>query len=307
MDLLNQSPSQSSGEFTVPLSTVAHQQARQFAAAQATPQKGKQVYLNTLAVWAVQRYLHWLQIETRWEESDSWNQHTHALRDVADLALPGLGKLECRPILPDQSVMALPIAPDERIGYVAVRFADKLHEATLLGFVAAAHLSDSTETIAIAQLQPFDRLLDCLAEIQPAIAPPTAHLRRWLQEQVEAGWQTLEEVLGGRSLSLAFRWMPMQRAKVIELAGQRLALIVTITSMAEPMGLHLQLSSIDGSIPLPAPLTFKVLTAAGDVFREITTRAGDAFLQYELTADRGEAFAIEVECHGVQIRESFVA
>ena len=49
---------------TVPLGSAAHHWAEQFAAEQATPQKGKQVYLNTLAVLSVQNYLKWQQIET---------------------------------------------------------------------------------------------------------------------------------------------------------------------------------------------------------------------------------------------------
>lgn len=299
------SPVQLSG-FPVPLSTTAHQWARQFAAAQATPQKGKQVYLNTLAVWAVQHYLSWFHIKTEWQQSDSWDDGMRAMFDVADLTLPGLGTLECRPLLPNQAMLPLPIAPGDRIGYVAVQFAEQLHEVQLLGFVAASQLAEIPEMLPINSLQPLETLFDCLAELQPAISPlPTVHLSQWLQQQFETGWQTVEEILGRRSLSLAFRWVPVQRAKQIDLAGQPLALIITLTSVAEPLALHLQLCSIDEHTPLPAHLRLRIL-AAGEVFQEITTAAADRFIQYEFTAEPGETFKIELSCQGISRGESFV-
>jgi hypothetical protein len=48
---------------TVPLELKAHELTRQLAAVQSTVQKGKRVYLNALAVYAVHSYLKWLQIE----------------------------------------------------------------------------------------------------------------------------------------------------------------------------------------------------------------------------------------------------
>ena len=55
------------------LDREAHAIARRFAVKQATPQKGKQTYLNTLAVYAVHNYLKWLQIESDLSSSDSWH------------------------------------------------------------------------------------------------------------------------------------------------------------------------------------------------------------------------------------------
>ena len=46
-------------DLRVPLTSAAHTIALQFAAEQDNPIKGKQVYLNTLAVIAVQKSLSW--------------------------------------------------------------------------------------------------------------------------------------------------------------------------------------------------------------------------------------------------------
>jgi hypothetical protein len=182
---------------------------------------------------------------------------------------------------------------------------ETLHEAKLLGFIAASHLDQFTETIPIAQLQPLDALLEHLVKPEP-ITPPPIQLQRWLQQQVEIGWQTVDALLAGRSLNPAFRWMPVQRAKAIELADRRLAVVVTVTSATQLVTIHLQLCSIDESATLPI-LTLRLLTETREVFREITTAVADTFIQYEFTAEQGEEFAIEISCAAEHIQLCFVA
>jgi Protein of unknown function (DUF1822) len=58
---------------SVPLSNNAHRWAEDFAREQDNPSKGRQVYLNTLAVYAVYSYLKWLNIEAALNQSDSWH------------------------------------------------------------------------------------------------------------------------------------------------------------------------------------------------------------------------------------------
>ena len=48
----------------IPLEQTARNLALQFASEQANPQKGKRVYFNTLAVWAVNYFLEWMELET---------------------------------------------------------------------------------------------------------------------------------------------------------------------------------------------------------------------------------------------------
>ena len=59
--------------FTVPLSFEAHSIAQHFQRQQSPTQKAKQVYLNTLAVYAVDFYLRCLGFELNPEQSDSRN------------------------------------------------------------------------------------------------------------------------------------------------------------------------------------------------------------------------------------------
>lgn len=120
---------------TIKLSAKAHEWAQKFASSQLSAEKAKQVYLNTLAVFAVNTYLQWIQIETDLENSDSWNLGANALFDVCDLELPNIGKIICCPVLPDVDSFTSPdfISPDA-IAYFPVKFVEVLNEVELLGY-----------------------------------------------------------------------------------------------------------------------------------------------------------------------------
>ena len=197
---------------SVPLGKEAHRQASQFAAEQATPQKGKRVYINTLAVYAVHSYLIWLQIETDISQGDSWHPGLQAIFDVADLVLPGIGKLECRPVLPGEtSFSLLPEVANDRIGYVPVQFSERLDEVQLLGFVGAdVDTTNASEQILIADIQPLEALLDTIpadvVDTEPVLSASlmAVNLSRWLKNTFEAGWQTVEALFSTQAANPAF-------------------------------------------------------------------------------------------------------
>ncbi|WP_341737606.1 DUF1822 family protein [Microcoleus sp. CAWBG640] len=156
---------------TVPIELKAHEMARHLAAAQSTVQKGKRVYLNALAVYAVHSYLKWLQIETDFNSSDSFNPAKTALANVADLVITGIGSLECRPVLPGETAIFLPDEVIEnRIGYVGVQFSDRLDSVQLLGFVPSLDSSNPRQQIAVAELMPIDTLIEQISRLEEAIA-----------------------------------------------------------------------------------------------------------------------------------------
>jgi len=320
------SPSVAPPRLTIPISVKAHEVARKFATEQIDAHKGKRVYLNTLAVWAVHRYLKWLYIESDLKRSNSWNPVLRALFDVADLVLPELGRLECRPVLPGEKTIALPLqtSPD-RIGYVPVQFGRQMNEVELLGFASVADVAEQQEVLTLGNLRSLDTLLERLSDLEAAAkapqptVPPVVHLNDWLKRQFEAGWLAVEEVLGQRSPSLAFRRAAVQRVKQIELEkpdtaeaipheqSTALALVVTISPESDDQfGIHLQVYASGEPADLPPHLQLKVLTAAGDVFREVTAGAADTFLQYEFTAQLEEAFQVKLAWQDSHVTESFV-
>lgn len=154
---------------TMALSRDNHEIARKFSVQQDTIEKGEQVYLNTLAILGVRSFLDWLGIETDLNAGDSWHSVVRCFQDVADLVIPNVGKLECRPVLPGQTVISLPAEVTEnRIAYIAVQFQEQLNEVQFLGFYPAIDPQLPPEIIEIASFQPIETLIDYIDRLESA-------------------------------------------------------------------------------------------------------------------------------------------
>ncbi|MEM7797011.1 MAG: DUF1822 family protein, partial [Cyanobacteria bacterium P01_C01_bin.118] len=97
-------------DFTVTLTLEPHHQAEQFRKRQPSPQKARQVYLNTLAIYAARFYLECLGYEPDLAASDGLNPVQQMLLGTAALAVTGYGQLECVPVVGDSQEVA--IAPE---------------------------------------------------------------------------------------------------------------------------------------------------------------------------------------------------
>ncbi|WP_017715141.1 DUF1822 family protein [Kamptonema formosum] len=330
--------------FFIPLrlSDEAHSYAKKFAAEQATPEKAKLVYLNTLAVCAVSSYLQWMEFETDISQGDCWNPVVRRFHDVADLVLPNLGKLECRPVLPGETVISLPVeVREDRLGYVAVGFEEQLDRVKLLGFAPLAGADNPPETIPLARLESFDSLIECLEQLaaNPAVAlqeevevgsepapvpaPVPVDLSRWLQNVIDETWQTVQEVLGAEraELVLAARSAPdpdtipdpdpIIRAERLTLGipptGAHLALVVAVRPKAgAERDIRLQVHPTT-SDTLPAGLKIAIFdTISGTIFRE--TQAGKAsnWILFPIYGKPGEQFSVRIEQGGASATRNFV-
>lgn len=132
----------------IPLGISSWDIADRFANAQPNPAKAEQVRRNTLAVLAVRDYLTWHEIETNIITSDCWNPAVRMMEDVADLVLPGLGRVECRPVLPGEAICELPMETlTERMGYFWVELDLDTSVARLVGFAEPTFDEDVLEVI----------------------------------------------------------------------------------------------------------------------------------------------------------------
>jgi hypothetical protein len=318
---------------SVPLGKDAHDLAQQFAAEQATPQKGKQVYLNTLAVYAVHSYLKWLSVETDLIQGDSWHPGLRAIFDVADLVLPNLGKLECRPVLPGETVFGLPSeVTEDRIGYVAVQFNQQLDFVQLLGFSPVLAIAQPPEEIQIAELQSLDTLIDTIAQpslasfpvaspidpVKPAIQPKNTavKLRQWLEGIFNESWQSPSLVLASNlrsstRLGLDTQTNSVSRAKVIHFGRQgvpqAVVLVMKLTPTAtEAVEVCLRLYPGSDSIHLPPNLQLIVLDERGTASMEVQARSADDWMQLEFSCIHEERFSVKVVLEETSITEQFV-
>jgi len=302
--------------FTVPLSLSVHAKAEQFCRQQRDHQKAKQVYLNTLAVSAVNFYLRCMGIEADWEASHSVNSVMYSLMDVADLEVKKLGKLECIPVLPKTQVIQIP--PEawlDRIGYVAVRLNESLREAMLLGFSETAGSGE----LLISQLRSLENLLEHLRHLQQSEPVKLGvHLSQWFENIFEASWQSLEALLGTNRENLTFSLrtniseVRVQRAKLIDLGvqlgSQSVVLLVAIAPEADQkLGIVVQVHPADGQTYLPSNLRLMLLSQAEEILQEVSSRRQDNYIQLRrFRGQPGESFKIKVTFGTVSMQETFI-
>ena len=302
--------------FTVTLVLSAHERAKHFQRYHSNPQKAKQVYLNTLAVYAVNFYLDCMGIETDWSASFSCNPVMQTILDVADLDIPKLGKLECRPVLPEDSVVCIPLEVlSDRIGYVAVRIDPSLREATLLGF--SKTVPESGE-LAIWELRSLPYLLEAITPVLQPIRP--IQLSKWFENVFEAGWQSLEALLSTNQANLAFRSSTsldsyrsdletVKGAKLIdlgvELENRSVALLMAITPISEQKAIVLVQVHPVGTKTLPANLKLSLL-ASGKTVAEVESQGQYNYIQLKpFRGDSGESFDIQVSLGETSVTETF--
>lgn len=228
--------------FQTNISLTAHVQAETFRCYQSQGAKAKQVYLNTLAVFVANSYLNTIGWSANLAQSDSWNPTSQTMMDVADLEVPGYGKLECRHTFAGAKTVAVP--PEVwsgRIGYLIVTFDRSLKKASIQGFARQINRLE----LPIEQLESLEGFPGYLSQQRRAEPPLTAVLSSWVQGSLSYGWQKLEELFPPTAI-MSFRskqelaQLPTSsafesRVKLIELGAspeQTIALILKI----EPLG-----------------------------------------------------------------------
>jgi hypothetical protein len=306
----------------VPLTRKAHLRAKQFGQHQSNPKKTQQVYLNSLAVYAVNYYLNCLGIATSWEESHSSDPSFHTLSDTADLIVKNWGRLECRPVLPSSKVCIIPPEVWEvRDGYVAVQLNSELSEATLLGFFPKAQ----SEEMPLEQLQSLEMLLDWLHKpvqkevSQKSIKSPTIQLNQWLEGLVETGWRTLEELLTP-SPSLAFNFRrsssllsrkvsskKIERGKLIQLErnDEQVALVVRLMPKT-PQEIEVSVEVLPSHSPhLPADLRLMILDENERAVMQAEAGSSEG-LEFQFSGEPGERFSVVVALGNFKMTEQFI-
>lgn len=311
----------------LPITESSRQIASQFAATQPTEEKAQQVLLNTIAVKVVDNYLNMLDIATDLAGSDSWNPVMQLCNDVADLNLPAIGKIECRPIRNWDTSCQIPFDVwDLRIGYLIVRIDEELRKAAIVGFTSQV----KTEEFELANLQPPEAFIDRLHEIEESVTnnSPT-NLSQWLNNLnniVTTGWQRVENLVGPEHLlpSYGFRNSSesnsdssesaadgsIARAKLINL-GVRLGelnvvLLVELTPEANGnFAITLRVYPQSNQIYLPEGLKLKVFELSDEVFLESQARTHDNYIQLKFSGHKEEVFRVEIILDQIKFSEEF--
>lgn len=294
--------------FPVPLSFEAHSLARQYHQQQISPQKAKQTYLNTLAVYAVDYYLRCLGWETERNHSDSCNKIALNFLDVADLAVKQLGKLECRPVLPDTRICPIPPeARTERIGYIIVELDRSLKQASILGFTPTA-----TIEIPLNRLRSLTEFPEYLNSIRFShLSQTEANLSKWFEGIFVGDWLEEKAILRKKNLVevRSSHNQEIRRAKLLDLGirlGEKtVALAIAIKKDCEDL-----ISVLVRVLPTEAnylpPKLKLALLVEGETLQQVISRSQDNYIQLKgFRGQKGNSFEIEVSLDRAKIIEKF--
>ncbi|BAY90377.1 MULTISPECIES: DUF1822 family protein [unclassified Tolypothrix] len=307
----------------LPIAQAARTIAQKFANQQPTPEKAAQVRLNTLAVLVVNDYLQMMEIETNLSAGDSWNPAMRLFADIADLVIPGLGRLECRPVGVLANTCAVPPETwEERIGYIVIQIDESLQEAKLLGFVASV----DTEELSLSKLKSPEAFIEHLAQLKLSSASKPVNLSQWFAGIFESSWQTVEALWNSQAPELAYGFRGPEtfeqetshrletitrRAKLmdfgIQIADKPLMLIVELCPQAnDKTHIRLQLHPTGKLNFLPAGVQLTVLDDSGAVFLEAQARSADNYIQLQFRGVTKEIFSVRVAFNDISITEQFV-
>ncbi len=305
--------------FTVPLSWEAHSIAQRCRSDQGFTQNTKRIYLNTLAVYAVDYYLKCLGFKTNLKESESQNAITPYFNDVADLLIQSLGKLECRPVLPHEQLLQIPWeARMNRIGYLAVQLSQSLKQAEILGFTTtSAAQIPLTELRSLEELPMFLHQVQADKAVTPVspLSPQTiVNLSQWLEGLCHSGWQALGTMLGEQQLVVVRakgQQTDLQRAKLMDLGMQlgaeALAMVVTLAPEESETSVLVHLHPVGDACYLPAHLKLIMLSDIGEELQTVEARSQDNAIQLRpFSGQVGDRFGVRVELDDVSLTENFV-
>lgn len=322
-------------KFTVPLGIHDFQLAQQFSIRQKNPEKNRQVFLNTLAVLAVNFYCQCLELETDIEQSYSWDSNTQILMDVADLKIRNLGRLECRPILSGESVCYVP--PEvwfDRVGYVIVEIDEETKTATLLGFVERVE----EEEIFLSQISPLEELINLLLtrtalsyseqikdsenEQNFETISPVENLQK-LRDKLESlftkDWDKPEKLLASshRSISSSQNQqsssseIKVSKAKLIRLKEREFVLVIKITLDGDRLNLLLEVRpnvrTTEDINVLPSDLELMLLSASEKVVKLKQAGKADDFIRIKCSIPFKKTFGVAVSLEGESHKEKFIS
>jgi hypothetical protein len=294
--------------FVVSLSFEAHSIAQEYSKG-IPKEKVQQVYLNSLAVYAVDNYLRCMGFNPNWENSYSRNNLAIKLMNVADLEVKNIGKLECRPVLVDQEKIEIPAeVSSDRIGYIVIQFDSSLETAKILGFTR-----NYAAEISLNQLQSLEDFLMYLTECevvkshQTETKLVTVKIGEWIDGVVDAAWEKLDRLLTPQQLGVAFKSeISITRGQKIDLGIQldriSLALVLKVTpeQNSNEVSILTQLHPFQG-ITLPEGVKLIISDELGEVVLEQESREDDNWIQSAFDVELGEKFRV-----GVSYKENSV-
>ncbi|WP_413160029.1 DUF1822 family protein [Capilliphycus salinus ALCB114379] len=305
----------------MPLTNKDRKIAERFSENQSQPQKREQVYYNSLAVLAVNNYCRWMEISTDITGSDSWNPIAQTLGNVADLCLGSLGKIECRPVRFDASVVEVPAEVwHDRIGYLAIQFDEGFTQAKFIGFLERIE----RENIPLNEWRSLDDFLDLIERLETVESYNyQVHLGNWLQGIFEGAWEGIETITRPYNLELGWNFRQrsrsssvtsnshtseIERVKIVSLEppGTEMALLLGVTpTTPSELDISVELYPTQAHSHLPQELQLMILDHSGKSVMQAEA-GGSERLLFKFSGESGEQFSIKIAWREISVTETFV-
>lgn len=136
------------------------------------------------------------------------------------------------------------------------------------------------------------------------------NLTKWFENIFTPGWQMVEELLTPQQLRPAYFSESIQRARridlQIDLITHTVNLVISLTrENTDNVIVNLKVFPTSESSTLSPNLRLIIL-AEGEIFKEVTSRSADQFIQYEFEAEPGDEFVVKIALGEAEITEDFV-
>lgn len=289
----------------IPLGKEVQQIALAFASEQENVAKGKQVFLNTLSVIAVHKCLKWFGIQSYLESTECWQKIRRAMFNVADLLVEEWGRVECFPILPEQTFIDLsPDLLENRRGFIGVQFHQHFNFVEMFGFkfldeTIKSKLEKSL-SLNIQNLQPFENIFNY---VEPCPLSQVCQSEDWISFE-NLGLRRLTFAnLQNNAVDLSFF------GKLINLNNYQIILGAALEFINEEnRNIVFEIFNKDKDLQLPKDLTITVLSDQGIVGNFNQLLIGDNY-RFEMkfkNLSLGTIFTLIFSCKNFQVANRFI-
>lgn len=197
----------------------------------------------------------------------------------------------------------------ERLGNGAISVKQILKGSIILELKSSAEVLEQIQALyesgQLREVLNFPVLdLEVIANEEPT------NLTQWFENIFTSAWQRVEELLTPEQLRPAYFSESVQRAKridlQIDLIAHTLNLVVSVSrENVEGAIANLKVFPTGDTPHLPPNLKLIILVE-GEVFKEVTSRSADQYIQCEFEAEPGDEFVVKLALGEAEITEDFV-
>jgi Protein of unknown function (DUF1822) len=152
------------------------------------------------------------------------------------------------------------------------------------------------------------------SRLRQRLYQPATRLNQWFQNQIDAAWQALDQVLLPQQIAIAIRSPDtaqaieneIYRARVYDFTMGQIALVIGISPVSQTeRRIRLQIHPAGGATYLPGATQLRLLSEEGSEIGQASAAVTET-MQLQFRASEGERFQVEITCDGQALTEQFV-